>query len=82
MGDLITKETFEGYPVESKLSTLYDVQLCVLKSTEQLDKRLDAIEQGVTKDRRKELAIAGTMGAASGLIGGIATVWSYVRFWK
>lgn len=82
MGDIISRDNFKTMPPENQALTLFDLQVCTYTIVEKLDQKLDAMEKQDVKDRRKELAIAGTMGAASGLIGGVATVWSYIRFWK
>jgi hypothetical protein len=72
MGDglKISRETFEGYPVSSKLDTLFDLakasheQLCL--THDKCDKRFEKLEHRRWFD--KTLAFGG------GILGGVATV--------
>jgi len=93
MGDVISRENFKTMPAENQMQTLYDLQVCTFRTVKILsehcpvqkddcEKRFSEIEKGSVKDRRKELAVAGLFGTASGVISSIATVVSYLKWWS
>ena len=77
----VTKETFQGYDVDSKLNTLFDYQLeshgLLTSQIQVCDERFDKVETGQKKWR----VATGTIAAGSGLAGGFMAMLLKLKFW-
>jgi len=78
MNGIVSKDTFKGYSTDSKLDTLYDLQVMTIST---IDKRINNHDKRIIKiERRKRFDTS--VAAGSGILGGFVAMILKLVFWK